>query len=585
MDDNRAFDNQPRIAELLEFRRNFQLDPQAFKPWLFRRCVVRVLIVADGFIDFDDTDFGLGELLRALFNSPSYVRFDVTCAHRSAVSDIEIGVGRPGVVRTIKEFKFDDANHFGVDMYDELWLVGSVTSSRTGPGPADWSNRPSDAELRAISEFMDSGRGVFATGDHGALGAALGGFVPRVRSMRRWFAEPGPFGEPVAPDMTSPNRRDTNRTGPTGGFQFDDQSDIVPQPIQLVWRRRFISPFLRARWPHPVLCGRKGAITILPDHPHEGECIERSDIEPDREFDFAGHHVVEYPTVAGGRPLPEVIAHSTVLAGNNVKDPTNAAIFGAIGTYDGDEAQVGRVLVDATWHHFININLVGQKDFPPGSPEKALGFLSPGGEDHLEAIEEYFRNIAIWIAPESRRACMRRAAIWYLLWDQHLIEAVTPGTHLRLGQATILDFMWVGKHARDAIGRYAGQCQTIYWVLPLLKDLIPVEVFERLRPVPIPDLPDPPPDPIPWLDEEPLLDLALGGAVIALRDAYPNPNEIRPEEAEDRADALMQRGAATALRAARESMAIAQRNLSAIGDAFENISTDEDDNPENVQPS
>ena len=113
MDSKRAFDNQPRIAELVEYRRKFQLDPQVFRPWLFRPCVVRILIVGDGFIDFDDTDFGLGEFLRALFNSPAYVRFDVTCAHRSNVSDIEIGVGRPGVVRTIKQFSFTDANHFG----------------------------------------------------------------------------------------------------------------------------------------------------------------------------------------------------------------------------------------------------------------------------------------------------------------------------------------------------------------------------------------------------------------------------------------------------------------------------------------
>ena len=33
---------------------------------------------------------------------------------------------------------------------------------------------------------MDGGGGLFATGDHGALGKALCGEVPRARSMRRW---------------------------------------------------------------------------------------------------------------------------------------------------------------------------------------------------------------------------------------------------------------------------------------------------------------------------------------------------------------------------------------------------------------
>lgn len=564
-----------RISELQDFRDKFTFEPQQFKPWLFRRCTVRILMVADGFIYFDDTDFGLGELLHALTLSPAYVRFEVTCAHRSSVTDSQLGVGRPGVVRTIKDFRFDDPTHFSVDQYEELWLLGSETSEPVGPGPKDWSNRPADAELRAISEFMDTGRGVFATGDHGPLGAALGGFVPRVRNMRRWFAQPGPHGELVAPDMTSSARRDTNRPGPSGGFDFDDQSDITPQPIQPVWQRLFVSPFIGLRWPHPLLCGRSGVITVLPDHPHEGECVPRADIEPDREFDFDGAHIVEYPkTVADSRPLPDVIAYSTVLAGNDVKDPTMAARFGAIGAYDGDISGVGRVVVDATWHHFININLVGQKDFPPSTPEKALGFLSPGGEQHLAAIEEYFRNIAMWIAPERARACMRRAAIWYLIWDQHLIEAVTPGTRLRLEDATVADFMWVGKHARDAIGKYAGQCQTVYWVLPFLADLVPPGLVRRLTPVPIPDLPDPPPDPIPWLNEEPLLDLALGGVVIALRDAFPNPNDISAERAEAEADEVMRRGAAAGLQAARESLASAQRTMTTLGDALGSV-----DNP------
>lgn len=562
-----------RISELLDFRERFTLEPQAFKPWLLRRCTVRILIVADNFIDFDDTDFGLGEFLRALSLSPAYVRFEVTCAHRSpGLSPIQMGEGRPGVVRTIQGFRFDNADHFSIDQYDQLWLMGSETSERFGPGATDWSNRPTDAELRAISKFMDAGRGVFATGDHGPLGSALGGFVPRVRSMRRWFAEPGPFGEPIAPDMISSERRDTNRPGPTAGFDFDDQSDIIPQPIQPVWQRLFISPFLRVQWPHPLLCGRSGTIMVLPDHPHEGECIPRAGIEPDREFDFDGLHIVEYPTTrAGSRPLPDVIAHSTVLAGNNVKTPTAAATFGAIGAYDGERAGVGRVVVDATWHHFININLVGQKDFMPTSPEKALGFLAPGGAEHLAAIEEYFRNIAMWIAPARARACMRRAAIWYLIWDHRLIEAVTPGTPVHLDKATVNDFMWIGKHARDVIGKYAGQCQAVYWILPLLEDLIPIELVERLTPMPIPDLPDPPADAIPWLDEEPLLDLALGGAVVALRDAFPNPNDISVERVEEEADSLMRRGAAVGLQAARESLAIAQRNLVMLGDALQSV--------------
>lgn len=65
-------------------------------------------------------------------------------------------------------------------------------------------------ELRAISEFMDGGGGIFATGDHEDLGVAMCGAIPRVRSMRKWhWPDPGPNGEPVAPSAGGPDRFDT----------------------------------------------------------------------------------------------------------------------------------------------------------------------------------------------------------------------------------------------------------------------------------------------------------------------------------------------------------------------------------------
>lgn len=560
-----------RINELISAREKFRLDPPKVLPWLFRRCTVRVLLVADGFLFFDDSDFGLGEFLRALSQSPLFVRFEVTCAHRGQISNTQSGAGRPGVVRTINGFKFDDPNHFGSHLYDEVWLFGSVTSSPAGAG---WTNQPPAAELRAICEFMDAGHGVFATGDHGSLGAALGGFVPRVRSMRRWFDAPGggPLGEPVAPDMSSAHRRDTNRPGVSGTFDFDDQSDNVPQPILPVWQRRPGPGFFSVRWTHPLLCGSKGVIDVLPDHPHEGECMERWDIPTGQEFDFAGYHVVEYPQGPLSQPLPSAVAHSTVLPNNahSGKLPTVGATFVAITAYDGEDAGVGRVATDATWHHFININLVGMQSPPANHPEWDLGFLSPGGEHHLRAIEQYFRNIAMWIAPAERRRCMFRNALWYATWGERLVEAVAPVKPL--DEVTGVDFLHIGRHAFDSIGRFAGQCQTLHWSLDILKDVLSKKFYERVFPVPIPELPDRfPGPPLPWLREDILVELALGGAVMALRDAYPDINEVDPERAAENAPALVRRGATLALRSARDSVTESHRDLQELESALDAV--------------
>lgn len=33
--------------------------------------------------------------------------------------------------------------------------------------------------------------------------------------------------------------------------------------------------------------------------------------------------------------------------------------FGLVSAYDGHPAGVGRITCDSTWHHFINVNLIG----------------------------------------------------------------------------------------------------------------------------------------------------------------------------------------------------------------------------------
>ena len=97
----------------------------------------------------------------------------------------------------------------------------------------------------------------------------------------------------------------------------------------------------------------------MPDHPHEGECVEPTDTND--AIDFGAPQGPEFPpaTAGGVRPLPHVISTNTVPGGNvaelngALKDPTVPHSFGGICAYDGHLAGVGRVVTDATWHHFL----------------------------------------------------------------------------------------------------------------------------------------------------------------------------------------------------------------------------------------
>jgi len=497
-------------------------------PILLRPCTIRVLLVADGGLDFSANNFGLRTFVETLLSTTGFhARFQITLGHIDNVGDDAVMVGDSRIARSIKQFKFDDPSHFSSGTYDQVWLFGISTVYSRGtasdgqPYPSD---RLSDRELRAISDFMNAGGGLFATGDHGLLGTCLSSRIPRARSMRLWANTSGDDSTNEV-SMGGPRRNDTNRIGDTGS-QFEDQSDDIPQAISPKMYHRYWGIWVSS-FPHPLLCGPRGAIRVMPDHPHEGQCIEP--LDPNLNFNFGGGAKPEYPasTSGGVRPLPEIISWSTVLSGttSGIKAPTQPHSFGGISAYDGHRAGVGRVVTDATWHHFVNVNLVGDLGMPVGDP-KHFGFLaSAQGQAHFEEIKAYYRNIAIWISPPSLIACMNRRLVWWLVWNERVMEATLTTPNIRLKLMPISVIWQIGKHARDVLGRYAGRCQSnslVYWLLEavavakLRKSLdpwSPVDDKERAELA----------DQLPWSDLEPLLDVALGGAVVALREAFGEP--------------------------------------------------------------
>lgn len=474
-----------------------RLLPERYIHPLFPPVEIRILVFADGNGGFDERDFGLAELIRVLTVAPGpWVRILVTTAHRA---------DDPSAM--LKSFVFSDATLAG---FDQLWLFGVERTS----------SYLSDDELRSISQFMNDGGGVFATGDHENLGEALCSRIPRVRSMRAWYwPDPGPNEEPSAPIVNTEDRHDTLTRRGNEAIAFDHQSDDVPQRIHPVMT--VISSGLRDRvFPHEVLCSPLGVIDVMPDHPHEGVCYETTDTA--RSFSFSGVTFVEYPTAAdGSQPLPRVIAESqhASRSADDEKGALKAKTFGSIAVYDGHHAAVGRVLTDSTWHHFFNINLKGNPASP--DPLARVGFagsLTEEGKRSYDLIKAYFRNIAVYLARSDQHARMQTRAVWFARFDSRVAMDLRVGYIDRLDEpAKLLEYVRVGKIAREALEQFASRCEVIRWTFDLTR--VPKLVrrwVPPLDPISLAGLETPPPEVFDVL--EPAL---LGAAIYAAAEAAP----------------------------------------------------------------
>jgi hypothetical protein len=543
---------QAKIQARFDRRAELLIDPRIHYPWLMRRCRVRLLIVTDGGLDFGQGDFGLSTFVENFVSSGLWhAYFDITLGHlRNNVSDAQVMVGAPGISNSIKGFVFDNPAHFTPTMYDVVYMLGIAVNFSPGQGyttrnanmavyPTD---RLGDAELINLSTFQDGGGGLFATGDHGSLGKAMCGWVKRARNMRYWDNTSGDNNLNEV-SMNGPRRNDTNHIGHNAATEFDDQSDDIPQTIQPKLYKLGIGPFYRYTYPHPILCGPNGMIKVLPDHPHEGECI----IPASLTTTFPQDGTTEYPFATGSttyRISPEIIARSTVPAGNTAgsKAATQQHTFGAIGAYDGHRAGVGRVVTDATWHHYVNINLIGADGYPPANP-KSLGFLaSVSGMKHLENIKSYYKNTALWLARPSIQVCFRKRLCWKLLRHDRVIEAVASSPDIDMEKLSDRSFVYeVGAHAEIALRCCLPPCARRRFIIDIIHDATPT--LARLL------------DPwneepgrgnllqLNFVDPDALLAYALGGALMALNLDKPEATEAVALQMEQEDDSVLTRGA------------------------------------------
>lgn len=424
-------------------RRHLDMIGQVRLPYYFG-CRLKVLVVADSFLFFNDENFGLSELVATLRGMSTFMYpVTVDLAHRRNPGAARLAGATPNYTFTYDHLK----------QYHQVWLFAADYPSRSASLGQPVPPPITDNERRALRRFMDEGGGVFATGDHEDLGATVGGFIPRVRSMRQWFFPgAGPQGEPVAPHGSNATRHDTNRAGHDGAFSFNDQSDDIPQAITPHYFGGFVQTV------HPLLCTPGGPIRVLPDHAHEGRCVLPASLGGN--YSIGTDSFREYPDGPDGNPVaPVIAATATMIAGAAApefgKPPVPGGSFGVIGAWDGSRAGAyGRVVVDATWHHFINVNLVGDRDLgpPAAAIPKTLGFLhTAAGQAQYERIKAYYRNIANWMTPRAVRRCRLHRHLWWLARDGVLQESLRADDLAVAGRIAFARLRWLGPCDRLSI--------------------------------------------------------------------------------------------------------------------------------------
>jgi hypothetical protein len=345
---------------------------------------IRILLYTDDpETQIDDREFGLGTMVAHLeAHKPAFADLKICLLCRNATQPV------PAANRLVEEL---------ISQFDEIWFFGFHQINRSGPGGlflrGTLGSELEDGEVEALTKWMkadNNGGGVMVTGDHSeeappdavqtqvktcpdsgvetklGLGRAIGRCVPRAGQLRRWRGEPS----------NDPSDSFNTQVG-VPGIDIDLlklQLDAVPQRLIL---RRFNEGGQPARngQPHPLFSYTSDTwIRVFPDHAHEGAIIlPKEDAFTDTET---------WPKVGAVQPRPYIVAYGI--------DERDCRLIPLIAVYDGDSADVGRVVGDSSFHHYLNINL---RNF--GSP-------APVGSD-ADQIGQYYANLAIWLCPRKKR--------------------------------------------------------------------------------------------------------------------------------------------------------------------------------------
>lgn len=501
--------SRPSIRELIEFNQLRDLeripayiDIEKYLPLLKQR--ISILIVTDK-ITFNNEDFGLSMMIAALEeNFSSSIYFDVKKATRegsfSFTPDPDSKAGFPHYTG----FRFNsiqDGNLI-INEFDQIWCFGLQPGNGAFTDAEVTTNAlyVTDAELAELARWMNERKGgIFATGDHAHLGASMCHRIPRVSTMRKWLIADNP------PTFIGYDRFDTNRPRNPADNNIPDanQTDVTPQPIEWIPEYEKRVGFSKIeKEPHPIMCGGSlGPIDVLPDHQHEGEVIEDSQVVLNNTFNFTAadatvYSGLEYPQTGATQTKPKIIARAHTLSEppySFEKGPTPARNFGLVGVYDGLKEGVGRVVVDSTWHHELNINL--------------RDIANDVTTNNYAKIKAYYRNIGLWLANSESSYKFFRNAVWNSFYTYQASQELSVA-------GSVLE---VGKSFSEILKKLLSPCLVTEFILDYVPR-IPVDPF----PIPI--------DPGPCLVCPPFEffeDVILGEIVLAMQPVFVNTEQVR----------------------------------------------------------
>lgn len=269
---------------------------------------------------------------------------------------------------------------------DQLWFFGTAL----GDG-VDMTTKLSPEDSALIQTYMNKGVGVFATGDHEAIGSGLCAGLPgRVANMRTWSGNGAPTEKRpknLESTIRSPDR-DVYSRGQSAedGTDEPDDFDILPKPI---WVLHYAKDMPHELMQLPVK-GRKTAIRFLPDHAHEG-----------RLHDFGppvGGELTALADEYQPGPMPRIVARSARSVFDGHSNPIDCTSYPVVSAYEASPGSTwGNIVVDSTFHHWTDQNAVRLRFTP--------AWLH---------VEQYAINVANWLMGAAGRKKVRQAVVDYV---------------------------------------------------------------------------------------------------------------------------------------------------------------------------
>jgi hypothetical protein len=360
--------------------------------------------------------------------------------------------------------------------FDELWVFG-YRKINTDSQP---ENELTSLEITSLKNWMDSGHGVFVTGDHAeetelpsikpapgtspasgtlpksvaklCVGRALGHLIPRARELRVWEG---------GPDRAS----DTFNTieGVLPAYDHYER-DNIPQNLILTTAPK-VHELFWLDWGNKA---EQLLITKFPDHMHEGAAIAPHDL---RDEDWAP-------------PMPHDERPKVIAFGRDKRFIDKC--LGVVTAYDGHKHGRGRIVADSSFHHYVNENLQGFSN-SGGNPIK--------GSD-LDQIAQYYGNLALWLSPKTLTRKIKQSVILRLVNNGDIINIIKNASDLAIGKTALrvlgeiigpADLRRLFGHtncAQSGVGPGAPNCASNILFLILLggdksEDAIPMKESDR----------------------------------------------------------------------------------------------------------